>query len=88
MAKTNTIALISARAKKIWKKGSEKWTQAISRASKELKKEDLSMMKSTDFNNLVFPALTSTKESLLLFPIRFFAKTSVCTSNSSPAYTI
>jgi hypothetical protein len=39
MAKTSKIALISARAKKIWKKGSEKWTDAISRASKELKKE-------------------------------------------------
>jgi hypothetical protein len=39
MAKTNKISLISARAKKIWKKGSEKWTDAISRASKELKKE-------------------------------------------------
>ena len=33
------IKLISARAKKIWKKGSEKWTNAISRAAKELKKE-------------------------------------------------
>lgn len=33
------ITLISARAKKIWKKGSEKWTDAIARASKELKKE-------------------------------------------------
>jgi hypothetical protein len=40
MAKTNTISLISARAKKIWKKDKgEKWTSAISRASKELKKE-------------------------------------------------
>jgi hypothetical protein len=39
MAKTSKIALISARAKKIWKKGSEKWTDAIARASKELKKE-------------------------------------------------
>jgi len=39
MAKTSKIAIISARAKKIWKKGSEKWTDAISRASKELKKE-------------------------------------------------
>jgi hypothetical protein len=39
MAKTNKISLISARAKKILKKGSEKWTDAISRASKELKKE-------------------------------------------------
>ena len=36
---TSTISLISARAKKIWKKDSEKWTSAISRASKELKKE-------------------------------------------------
>jgi hypothetical protein len=35
----STISLISERAKKIWKKGSEKWTDAISRASKELKKE-------------------------------------------------
>lgn len=39
MAKTNKIALISARAKKIYKKGSEKWSNAISRATKELKKE-------------------------------------------------
>jgi hypothetical protein len=39
MAKTNKITLISARAKKIYKKGAEKWTDAISRASKELKKE-------------------------------------------------
>jgi hypothetical protein len=39
MAKTNKITLISARAKKIYKKGTEKWTDAISRASKELKKE-------------------------------------------------
>jgi hypothetical protein len=42
MAKTKQqgkIALIASRAKKIWKKGSEKWTDAISRASKELKKE-------------------------------------------------
>jgi hypothetical protein len=39
MPKTSKLALISARAKKIWKKGSEKWTDAISRASKELKKE-------------------------------------------------
>ena len=37
--KNSTISLISARAKKIWKKGSEKWTDAIARASKELKKE-------------------------------------------------
>jgi hypothetical protein len=37
--KTSTISLISTRAKQIWKKGSEKWTTAISRASKELKKE-------------------------------------------------
>jgi hypothetical protein len=36
---TSTISLISTRAKKIWKKGSEKWTSAISRASKELKAE-------------------------------------------------
>ena len=55
---------------------------------KELKKEDLSILKSTDFNNLVFPAFTSTKEILLPFPIKFFAKTSICTSISSPAYTI
>jgi len=39
MAKSNTISLISARAKKIYKKGSEKWSNAISRATKELKKE-------------------------------------------------
>jgi hypothetical protein len=41
MAKANNkISLISARAKKIWKKEKgEKWTSAISRASKELKKE-------------------------------------------------
>jgi hypothetical protein len=39
MAKLNKITLISARAKKIYKKGTEKWTDAISRASKELKKE-------------------------------------------------
>jgi hypothetical protein len=38
-SKTSTFSLISERAKKIWKKGSEKWTDAISRASKELKKE-------------------------------------------------
>lgn len=36
-AKQSKIAMISAHAKKIWKKGSEKWTDAISRASKELK---------------------------------------------------
>ena len=35
----NKIALISARAKKIYKKGTEKWSNAISRATKELKKE-------------------------------------------------
>ena len=39
MSKTSKISLISARAKQIWKKGTEKWTEAISRASKELKKE-------------------------------------------------
>jgi hypothetical protein len=39
MAKGNKIALISARAKKIYKKGTEKWSNAISRATKELKKE-------------------------------------------------
>jgi hypothetical protein len=43
MAKTKTpankISLISARAKSIYKKGSEKWTDAISRASKELRSE-------------------------------------------------
>ena len=33
------IALISAKAKQIYKKGSEKWSDAISRATKELKKE-------------------------------------------------
>ena len=35
----NKIKEISARAKKIYKKGKEKWTDAISRATKELKKE-------------------------------------------------
>jgi hypothetical protein len=35
----NKIALISARAKAIYKKGTEKWSNAISRATKELKKE-------------------------------------------------
>lgn len=40
MAKpTSKITLISARAKSIYKKGAEKWTDAISRATKELKKE-------------------------------------------------
>lgn len=40
MAKaTNKISLISARAKKIYKKGTEKWSNAIKRASVELKKE-------------------------------------------------
>jgi hypothetical protein len=39
MAKSSKLALISARAKKIYKKGTEKWTDAIARASKELKKE-------------------------------------------------
>jgi hypothetical protein len=39
MAKTNKISLISARAKKIYKPGKEKWSAAIARASKELKKE-------------------------------------------------
>lgn len=33
------ISLISARAKSIYKKGEEKWTDAISRASAMLKKE-------------------------------------------------
>ena len=33
------IALISAKAKQIYKKGQEKWSDAISRATKELKKE-------------------------------------------------
>jgi|GEM_PF-2396307 hypothetical protein len=32
------LSAITAHAKKIWKKGKEKWTDAISRASKELKK--------------------------------------------------
>ena len=36
---TSVISLISKRAKEIWKKGSEKWTDAISRASSELRKE-------------------------------------------------
>lgn len=36
----STIQLISERAKKIWKgTGNEKWTDAVKRASKELKKE-------------------------------------------------
>lgn len=42
MAKTKaqkSISLIAERAKKIYKKGSEKWTDAIKRASNELKKE-------------------------------------------------
>ena len=34
------IKLISAHAKKIWKQGSEKWTDAIKRATKELKKDN------------------------------------------------
>lgn len=33
------ITLISARAKQIYKQGKEKWSDAISRATKELKKE-------------------------------------------------
>jgi hypothetical protein len=38
--KTSVISLISERAKKIWKgSGKEKWTNAIKRASQELKKE-------------------------------------------------
>lgn len=40
MAKSNgKLALITERAKKIWKKGTEKWSSAIKRASAELKKE-------------------------------------------------
>jgi hypothetical protein len=39
MAKGSKIVLISARAKKIYQKGKEKWSDAISRATKELKKE-------------------------------------------------
>lgn len=36
----SSITLISARAKQIWKgSGKEKWTDAVKRASKELKKE-------------------------------------------------
>ena len=35
----NKITLISARAKQIYKKGKEQWSNAISRATKELKKE-------------------------------------------------
>ena len=35
----NKITLISARAKQIYKKGTEKWSNAISRATKELEKE-------------------------------------------------
>jgi hypothetical protein len=34
------IKLISAHAKKIWKQGKEKWTDAIKRATIELKKEN------------------------------------------------
>lgn len=35
-----TIKLISTRAKKIWRgTGKEKWTDAIKRATRELKKE-------------------------------------------------
>ncbi len=34
MAKGSKITLISARAKKIYKKGIEKWSDAISRATK------------------------------------------------------
>ena len=38
----SSIKLISERAKKIWKgSGKEKWTDAIKRASKELKKEGI-----------------------------------------------
>jgi hypothetical protein len=33
------VTLISAHAKKIYKKGSEKWTDAVRRAALELKKE-------------------------------------------------
>lgn len=36
---TSKISLISAKAKSIYKKGEEKWTDAISRASAMLKKE-------------------------------------------------
>jgi hypothetical protein len=40
MAQGEKIKLISARAKKIWnKEKGEKWTDAIKRASAELKKE-------------------------------------------------
>jgi hypothetical protein len=35
----NKITMISSRAKQIYKKGTEKWSNAISRATKELKKE-------------------------------------------------
>lgn len=35
----NKIVMISSRAKQIYKKGIEKWSNAISRATKELKKE-------------------------------------------------
>jgi len=35
----NKITMISGRAKQIYKKGTEKWSNAISRATKELKKE-------------------------------------------------
>lgn len=37
---TNNFKLISTRAKKIWKgSGKEDWTDAIKRATKELKRE-------------------------------------------------
>lgn len=40
MAQGEKIKMISARAKKIWRKEKgEKWTDAIKRASAELKKE-------------------------------------------------
>jgi hypothetical protein len=38
MAKENKITLIAAHAKKIYKKGKEKWSEAIKRATLELKK--------------------------------------------------
>jgi len=36
--KGSKIKLIAAHAKKTWKKGTEKWTDAIKRSSQELKK--------------------------------------------------
>jgi hypothetical protein len=38
--KGEKIKLISAHAKKIWNKDKEKWTDAIKRATSELKKQN------------------------------------------------